>query len=159
MSQTDDEFSFSDAESRGLSAILDTLIPPSEDGRLPGAGEAGLVAYVEELVGKSPELGPMLRQGIECADALARERGAESFASLPGEDRTTVLNATSEGAPGLVPSLTFHIYSRYYREPQVMQAIGLEPRPPHPKGYEIGPSDMSKLLAPVVARGKVYRKP
>jgi hypothetical protein len=151
-------FRFTDAEQRTLASILDTLIPPSDDGRLPGAGEAGLVGHIEEQVDTAPEFAPVLRQGLDCVDALARERGAEDFVSLSMEARAAVLNASNEGAPGLVASLVFHTYSRYYRTPSVMEAIGLEPRPPHPEGYDIGPSDMSALLAPVIARGRIYRE-
>ena len=37
-------------------------------------------------------------------------------------------------------------------------SLGLEPRPPHPAGYEVEPGDWS-LLDPVRAGAMVYRKP
>ena len=33
---------FSEDERRALSSVLDEIIPPSNDGRFPGAGELGL---------------------------------------------------------------------------------------------------------------------
>jgi hypothetical protein len=67
-----------------------------------------------------------------------------------------VLNEVSAVDAGLVPSLMFVAYTTYYLEDRVIAALGLEARPPHPKGFVMGPSDPS-LLAPVRARGKLYR--
>ena len=39
---------------------------------------------------------------------------------------------------------------------RVVAALGLEPRPPHPKGYEMGTDDLT-LLDPVRRRGPRYR--
>ena len=44
----------------------------------------------------------------------------------------------------------------YYRDDRVLTAIGVEPRPPFPKGYEVPQGDWS-LLDPVRARGPIYR--
>ena len=44
----------------------------------------------------------------------------------------------------------------YYRDDRVMRAIGMEPRAPFPKGYDVEQGDWS-LLDPVRARGKIYR--
>ncbi len=58
---------------------------------------------------------------------------------------------------GLVPSLMFVAYTSYYVEDRVIAAIGMEPRPPHPKGFVMAPADTS-LLDPVRARAPFYRK-
>ena len=44
----------------------------------------------------------------------------------------------------------------YYRDDRVMQCLEMEPRPPHPQGYEVESGDWS-LLDPVRERGKIYR--
>ena len=44
----------------------------------------------------------------------------------------------------------------YYQNPAVVTALGLEPRPPHPDGYELEPGDLG-LLADVRKSGKLYR--
>ena len=36
---------FSELEARTLASVLDQIIPPSEDGKLPGAGELGLLLW------------------------------------------------------------------------------------------------------------------
>jgi hypothetical protein len=42
-----------------LRLVLDELIPPSTDGRLPGAGSLGVAASVEDQVSWTPELHPV----------------------------------------------------------------------------------------------------
>ena len=48
MSQAANDSGFSEAQERALACVLDEIIPPSEDGRFPGAGELGLVSYVRK---------------------------------------------------------------------------------------------------------------
>jgi hypothetical protein len=127
---------FSHDEERALASVLDEIIPPSGDGRLPGAGELGLAGYIEQTLQKTPEFRPAIAQGLSTLDDLARSRGSERFA---------------------VPGLIFHAYAGYYQNGRVVEALGLEPRPPHPKGYEIEPSDLT-LLDGVRQRPALYRK-
>jgi len=142
-----------------LAHLLDAIVPPAPDRGLPGAGELGVADYVAQVVSDSPELGPALLAGLDAADAAARERGADDFASLPPSDRSDVLQSLDTTAPGVVPVLLFHGYTAYYQNGRVMEAFGLEPRPPHPKGYTLESGDCSDLLERVQARGTLYREP
>ena len=105
-----------------------------------------------------PGFDAVIVAGLAALDALARERGAAGFAALPREERTAVLKAYAEREPGFVPGLVFQTYTAYYLEPRVVEALGLEARPPHPKGYEMEPNDLS-LLDPVRARPGPRRRP
>jgi hypothetical protein len=49
------------------------------------------------------------------------------------------------------------VYSGYYQHPRVVEALGLEARAPHPKGFSMEPDDWT-ILDPVRARGKMYRE-
>ena len=144
---------FSPQEERGLTALLDTLIPASEDGRMPGAGSLGLSGYIAE---HAADLQPLIAQGLAALDESARERGADSFAALAPDDRALVLTAHGERDPGLVPALVFHSYSGYYQHPRVVEALGFEHRPPYPKGYEMDATDESRLDA-MRRRPALYR--
>jgi hypothetical protein len=42
-------------------------------------------------------------------------------------------------------------------QPRVLEALGVEPRPPHPAGYATVEGDPS-LLEPVRQRGRTYRE-
>lgn len=141
-------------QSRGLLALLDTLIPPSADGRLPGAGQAGVLTYLAE---RAADLRPLLLQGLERLDALAAQRGAPDFASLAPAERAAVLTAYGEQDPVLLPALIFHGYCGYYQQQPVVEALGLPYRPPFPDGYEMAPTDAS-LLDGVRERPPLYRQ-
>ena len=117
-----------------LARVLDEIIPPSDDGRLPGAGELGVAGYVEQALRSMPELRAMIVQGLTDLDALARSRHAQRFASLSRSDKLQLLNEQAFVLP-----LTSTPTSGTTRHPRVVEALGLEPRPPHPQGYEMEP--------------------
>jgi len=148
---------FSPDEERALSSVLDEIIPPRSDGKLPGAGELGLARYVEQALRQSPDLGRAIAQGLAALDDLAGRRGAQGFAALSSQDKLEVLNEIATAQPGFLPGLIFHTYAGYYQDARVMEALGLEPRPPHPDGYEMEPCDLS-LLEAVRRRPRMYRE-
>lgn len=144
-------------ERRTLAALLDEIIPPRPDGRLPGAGELGLVAHLEGVLARSPAIGPVLSRGLAALDAGARRRGADGFAALPpGEDRTALLREVAAEEPQLLSTLVFHGFAGYYQHPRVLEALGLEARPPFPQGYAMPAFDDS-LLEGVRRRRRLYR--
>ena len=140
-------------EERGLSTLLDEIIPPSLDGALPGAGQLGLARAIAE---RAPDLLPGIAQGLAALDALAGDRDATDFAALSAEDRVAVLNEHATREPGFLPGLIFHTYVSYYENGRVMEALGLEARPPHPLGYTVEPMDPA-LVDRVRQSPKLYR--
>jgi hypothetical protein len=132
-------------EETALSSVLDQIIPPSDDGRLPGAGELGLARHIVQMMQRAPDLGPVIASGLSVVDDLAGRRGARGFAALPKPDKLEVLNELATTEPAFLPGLIFHTYVGYYQNPRVVEALGLEPRPPHPKGYELEPIDLTLL--------------
>jgi hypothetical protein len=68
-----------------------------------------------------------------------------------------VLRELEVSEPGFVPGLVFQTYATYYQHPRVLEALGVDPRPPHPKGYDLEPGDLSALER-VRARGRLYRE-
>jgi len=143
---------FSNDEKRTLASVLDEIIPPSDDGRFPGAGELELAGYVEDALRTTPDLRSMITQGLSDLDKLARSRNVPHFAALAREDKVQLLNEQVFVLP-----LTFHAYAGYYQNARVLAALGLEARPPHPKGYEMEPNDLT-LLDAVRRRPKQYRE-
>lgn len=133
-----------------LAAVLDEIIPPSADGRLPGAGTLGLAAEVEAFLAGTP--GGLADVAVRL-DALA----GDGFARLAGARRTEALRSFEARSPGLVASLLAPTIVRYYQAPRVLVALGLEARPPHPKGHVLEAGDLGPLEA-VRRRGKIYRE-
>ena len=138
-----------------LKSVLDEVIPVSQDGRLPGAGELGLASEIEQALLETPALVPAIEQGLAALEQGADRRGS-CFAELEPRDKLDVMNEVAAAQPALLPSLVFHCYVRYYQHPRVVEALGLEARPPHPKGYELAMGDLT-LLDAVRDRPKVYR--
>jgi len=147
---------FTDAQQQGLDAVLDVLIPPSPDGRLPGAGQLHLADTVAGLLAAMPPLPEMIERGLVELEAIAARRTGGAFAALPAGERSAALDELNGGEHGFPPVLALYAFAAYYQQPPVLAALGLEPRPPHPGGYQTVAGDLS-LLAPVRQRGRIWR--
>jgi len=139
-----------------LDAVLDEIVPPSRDGKLPGAGALGMASFVARAIDATPLLRAVVEPGLAALDASARQRGAADFAALARAERTDVLREVAAAHPAFAPSLASQTYLVYYRQPEVLAALGLEPRPPFPLGHTMEPDDL-ELLEAVRERGRRYR--
>ena len=140
-----------------LSLVLDELIPPRPDGRLPGAGTLGVGAVVQHAAAGTPELEQMLTHGLAALDDVARRSGAEGFAALSPTARIVALRDIEQAEPVFLSTLLTLACIGYYSAEPVVAALKGSARPPHPLGYELESDDLS-LLDPVRARGKLYRE-
>ena len=150
-----DERGFAGEQTRTLACALDEIIPPGDAG-LPGAGELGLAAAIEEAARGSGEVRAAVAEGIATLEELARGRGKPGYADLARDERLEVLNEAGAKAPLFLPNLIGPTFVGYYQDPRVRDALGLETRPPHPQGYEVEETDFS-ILDPVRERGPFYR--
>ena len=91
-------------------------------------------------------------EGLADLDRAARTRYDRRFAALARPDRQALLAEQSFVFP-----LMLHTYVGYYQTPRVVEALGLETRPPHPQGYAMEPNDLS-LLDVVRRRPRFYRE-
>lgn len=139
-------------ERRALARVLDALIPPSADGRMPGAGAVGVAAHVENVLRTLPDLRTMVVEGLRDLDAQANAQYGRRFVECGDAERAALV-----AAQGFAYALIPHTYVGYYQQDAVLEAIGMEARPPHPRGYTVPENDLS-LLAPVQARSKRYRE-
>jgi len=156
MSEAESQRRFTENQQHALGCVLDQIIPPSDDAKMPGAGEIGLVAHIERALRKTPDLWPTIEDGLAAIDELAGGRGAQDFTSLPETQRSQVLEELSATHPGFLPSLIFHTYVGYYQDPRIVAALGMEAHPPFPKGFPLEPGDLS-LLDVVKKRPKMFR--
>jgi hypothetical protein len=145
-----------DDQRRALAPVLDGFIPRSADGTLPGAGELGIAADLDEVLQRVPAMHAMVVESLVALDRLAERRGAARFTALSGEQQAEVLGELSCTEHAFPPMLMLYTFGCYYKHPRVVTYYGLEARPPHPKGYEVAPTDLS-LLDPVRQRGPIYR--
>jgi len=136
-----------------LDLVLNLIVPPSADGRMPGAAEVGVLAY---LAAEAPDALPLLRQELDQLDLRSRERFARGYAELEQAERKNQIEAMRAQAPSFLGRLAMETLACYYQHDRVLAGLGREARPPYPKGYQVAQGDLS-LLDPVRARGKIYR--
>jgi hypothetical protein len=129
-----------------LSALVDTILPASDDGHMPSAREVDLLGY---LVETAEDFIPVL---VEVVGNFGDE-----FVGLTLSERYPLVEAFSKSQPALFEGLLFHTYTCYYQDDRVLQGIGMAAGPPFPTGNTIEVGDLS-LLDPVVERSKTYRK-
>jgi hypothetical protein len=58
----------------------------------------------------------------------------------------------------IAAALTRAYRNAIYRNDRVVRSLGLDPRPPHPRGHELEDGDWP-LLDPVRARAPMWRRP
>jgi hypothetical protein len=133
-----------------LIPVLDALVPPSGD--FPGAGAVAL-DYVLATAAASPDCDALLRRALR---AIAEAVGARDFASMGEDDRETALRRAEQAEPEAFAALVRQTYFGYYGHPAVVEALGLDPTPIHPRGHRPDPVDPPDL-ARVAARGPIFR--
>jgi hypothetical protein len=136
-----------------FSALLDVLIP-ARSPSLPGAGSLGLAAYVESRLGVGVS---GVSTGLGALDARANESHGTDFPALAEQAQVELVTQVGAEHPGFVESLLFPLYTGYYEHPRVVEALGLESRPPFPKGYPLEGGDLG-LLDPVRGRTGLFRE-
>jgi hypothetical protein len=134
------------SQQRTLSALLDTLLPASVDGRMPSAGEMDFTGYLGE---QREVFVPVLLKMLCSFD--------EAFADLSLSERCTIVEAFSQTQPQSFQGFLFHAYACYYENDRVLEGIGLAAGPPFPRGNTIEAGDLS-LLDPVMKGSQTYRK-
>ncbi|MBL8385981.1 MAG: gluconate 2-dehydrogenase subunit 3 family protein [Burkholderiales bacterium] len=139
----------SPAETAALRAVAGRMIPAAPDLGMPGADDAAVFA---DIVASLDRDAAGVRQALAQLDALAGGRFADLDAARQDEAAARLRAAHAAAAAVLVAV----VVRCYYRDDRVMRALGMEARPPFPRGFEVRPGDFS-LLDPVRARGPVYR--
>ncbi len=127
---SDDPFDADDKQA--LQAVLAYMIPAY--GQRPGADDPLIMADILTTARSSADL-------VKAALAIYRNSDLVTLS----QTRTPEVNA--------LVSLAVQCY---YRDDRVMASLDMEPRAPHPQGYDIAEGDW-QLLEPVRSRGKHYR--
>lgn len=131
---------------RRLSALLDTIVPPGDDGAMAGAGELDFPGY---LNAQAPDFLAMLNRILDHFD--------DEFPDLPLAERVVRVHAFSRTDAAAFNALVFRVYDCYYQDDRIRRLIGALPGAPYPQGHTIPAGDLSSLEA-VQARAKGYRR-
>ncbi len=136
-----------------VTAVLDRLIPSQGD--MPGAGEAGTADYLDSIAADSTQLARLFSGGLQDIE-IAASRLESSFEELSGDRRGEILRGVEANNPEFFDALVRHTYNGYYSNSKVVEALGLDPRPPQPRGNRVERGDLTSLQV-VVERGQAYR--
>ena len=142
--------SLTPAQEADLRAIAGYIIPASIEFDVPGADDPRIQADMLATLGRDTAL---VREAL---DLLARLMDAP-FAKLDPARRETVALELRAAGGSAVAALTRVVLQCYYRDDRVVRSLGLEPRPPYPKGQVLPDGDWS-LLDPVRARPPFWRR-
>lgn len=134
-----------------LNAFFDVAIPPSRDGRMPGAGSLGLNATLAGALAADPILGAAVQAGLQAVRDAALARDPAGFAALSPQARREVVDAQLAAHPMLMIGVVVHLYQAYYQHPRVLEGLGVPPRPPFPEGYDLEDTE-PELLAKLQTR-------
>ena len=133
-----------------LRAIAGVIIPASADFDVPGADDPAIQADILATLGRDAA---DVREVLDRLARLARS----PFADLgPARREAVALELRATGGAA-VATLTRVVLQCYYRDDRVVRSLGLEPRPPYPKGHVLEEGDWS-LLDPVRARPPMWRR-
>jgi hypothetical protein len=146
--QNDSE-SLSAAELRDLKCIAGMIIPASSEFGVPGADDPVIFADIVKSLGRD-------RRDVQAAISSLCALAGGAFADQDTSRRYAATESfRARGGPE-VAALSRAILQCYYRDDRVVLSLGLEPRPPFPKGHTLEQGDWS-LLDPVRARPKLWR--
>jgi hypothetical protein len=138
------------AQRDDLRAIAAVMIPASAEFDVPGGNDPVIQADIVATLGRDRGL---VREAL---DQLARLAG-QPLASLAPARREAVAAELRAKGGAAVATLARVVLQCYYRDDRVVRSLGLEPRPPYPKGHVLEDGDWS-LLDPVRARPPMWRR-
>ena len=139
------------AQRDDLRDIAGVMIPASAEFDVPGADDPAIQADIAATLGRDAGL---VREAL---NELRRRAGQPLTALEPARREEVALELRAQGGVA-VATLIRVVLQCYYRDDRVVRSLGLEPRPPYPKGHELEDGDWS-LLDPVRSRAPMWRRP
>ena len=118
---------------------------------MPGANDIGFFSYMH-----NENILLFIQEGLIRIIHESHNHYGRKFSALSVAEQSELVNGLKRVLFRFINNLTTHVVQCYYQHDDVLKAIGLEARPPFPKGYEVEEGDVL-LLEPVYYRGKIYR--
>jgi hypothetical protein len=126
------------AEARDFQRLAGYMIPASAEHKVPAASDPAIFADIVKSIGRD------FADVRKALAGLARASGG-SFADVADDKAESVAMAFLAPNTGEIVSLGRCVLQCYYRDDRVVRSLGLEPRPPFPKGHTLEQGDWSLL--------------
>ena len=150
---SDSDSVLTEDQKHSLPLLLNMIIPPNLDKSMPGAGELDFIGYVTEF---APDQIETIQRELDILNQTAREQYQLTFANLKQNDRDSLVERLRSENAQFAQNIIVQIMACYYQDDKVVVALGMEARPPFPKGNQVESGDLS-LLDPVRQRQQIYR--
>jgi len=144
------EHALTPAQRDDLRTVAAMMVPESAQYKVPGADDARIQADILATLGRDT------KRIAEALDHLGRLAG-KPLADLDPARREAVAKEFRSTGGAAAAALTRVVLQCYYRDDRVVRSLGLELRPPFPKGYTLEQGDWS-LLDPVKGRPSMWRR-
>lgn len=147
--QDDSGSALTPADTRELRRLVGIMVPASAEYDVPGADDETIFADILRSLGRDFDA---------VRDALARLRGlaGRDFTALDTAQAETAVTALLDAKDSVTVALGRAVLQCYYRDDRVLLSLGMEARPPYPKGHELEPGDWSQIEA-VRGRPRMWR--
>ena len=140
----------SESEIADLRCLAGMIIPASAKHGVPGADDDAIFADIVNSIGRD-------REQVCAALAKLRTLAGGRLVTLDAARRNEVAARLRAEGGAPLGVLTRIVLLCYYRDDRVMVSLGLEVRPPFPKGHVVEQGDWS-LLDPVRSRSPFWRQ-
>jgi hypothetical protein len=143
------DLTLTEAEIADLRCLAGVIIPASAKYGVPGADDDTIFSDIVNSIGRD-------RNDLRAALAKLRTLAGGPLAVLDAARRSEIAAKLRAEGGAEVGVLTRLVLLCYYRDDRVMVSLGLEARPPFPKGYVLEQGDWT-LLDPVRSRKPFWR--
>jgi hypothetical protein len=143
------EPTLTEAEITDLRCLAGMIIPSSAKYGVPGADDDAIFADIVNSIGRD-------HKHVRAALTLLHTLAGGAFVELDAVRRVEVAAKLRAAGNPAVGVLTRIVLLCYYRDDRVMISLGMEARPPFPKGHVIEQGDWS-LLDQVRTRRPIWR--
>jgi hypothetical protein len=148
-SQGDPGSELTPSDLRDLRRLVGFMIPAAADHGVPGADDEAIFADIVRSLGRD-------QAAVRNALVMLRELAGGDFAALGDVEAEARATALLRRELSEITALGRAVLQCYYRDDRVVRSLGLEPRPPYPKGHVLEPGDWS-LLDTVRGRPRMWR--
>lgn len=146
---TNPEAELTPAEARDLRRLAGFMVPASAEYDVPGADDEAVFADIVRSLARD-------RDPVRAALAMLREIAGGNFVDLDDAKAEAVAMTLLRHEGPMITALGRAVLQCYYRDDRVFRALGLEPRPPYPKGRALEQGDWS-LIDAVRGRSRMWR--
>jgi len=134
---------FSPTQRLLLTEVINRIIPAKDT--LPGAGDLGIAAFIEDTAAKSPELTRLFNDGLAKIGVAVGRDSAGRFGSLSNTAKDDLLRSIETAIPVFFDQLVLQTYNGYYTSPEVFDLIGYTMPKLAPEGSQPELLDVSLL--------------